>query len=83
MHLAEYGDRFVQCPFFLGNNNEKQRKKNHIRCEGVEKGCTISLVFASDKKKKEYKELYCCSTYGMHKCHIYNMLNRKYGVKDG
>lgn len=81
--MAEYGDRFVQCPFYLGNNNERQRQQQHIRCEGVEKGTTISLVFASDKKRKEYKELYCSSLYGMKKCCIYNMLNSKYGVKDG
>ena len=81
--MAEYGERFVQCPFYLGNNNERQRKNHHIRCEGVEKGTTISLVFASENKRKEYKELYCCCLYGMKRCYIYKMLNSKYGVKDG
>ena len=81
--MAEYGERYVVCPYYLGINNERQRKVNHIRCEGVSKGNTISLVFSSTKSKAEHKRVYCCSIYGMKLCPIYNMLNRKHGVKDG
>lgn len=77
--MDDLRERFVVCPFYLGLNNKRQREINHIRCEGVSNGNTLSLVFASTKSKVEHKRTYCCSIYGMKTCPIYNMLNRKYG----
>lgn len=81
--MAEQGDKFVKCPYYLGNNNERQRQMQHIRCEGVGKGNSISLVFHHPDQMKSYKKYYCCSLDRMKKCLIYAMLNGKYGVKDG
>lgn len=81
--MEEPREKFVVCPYYLGLNNKRQREISHIRCEGVSNGNTISLVFASTKRKADYKRMYCCSMTGMKRCQIYNMLNSKYGVKDG
>ena len=78
--MVDPRERFVVCPYFLGLNNKRQREINHIRCEGVSQGNTISLVFSTTKMKAEHKKTHCCSIYGMKTCPIYSMLNRKYGV---
>ncbi len=78
--MDEPRERFVVCPYYLGLNNKRQREINHIRCEGVSQGNTISLVFASTKSKADHKRTYCCSIYGMKVCPIHKMLDGKYGV---
>lgn len=80
--MGERDERYVSCPYYLGLNNEEQRKKGQIRCEGVSKGNSISLVFGSEKERKEYKRAFCYSIHRCRKCLIHQMLNRKYGVDD-
>lgn len=79
---CERDERYVSCPYYLGLKNEEQRKKGQIRCEGVSKGNTISLVFGSETVRKEYKRTFCYSIQNCRKCLIHQMLNRKYGVED-
>lgn len=81
--MAERSDMYASCPYYLGIYSEKQRKKGQIRCEGVSKGNSISLVFGSDTKRKDYKQRYCYSVLGCRDCLIHKMLNGKYGVDDG
>lgn len=80
--LPERDERFVACPYYLGINSEAQRKKGQIRCEGVSKGNTISLLFGSESDRKAYKRAYCYSIQRCHNCLIHKMLNIKYGVSD-
>ena len=80
--MPERDERYVACPYYLGINNEEQRKKCQIRCEGVSKGNAISLVFGDDRVRREYKREYCYSIKSCRKCLIHQMLNRKYGVND-
>lgn len=80
--MAERDDRYVACPYFIANYSETQRKKEQIRCEGVSKGNTISLVFGSETVRKNYKRNFCYSIHNCRKCLIHQMLNRKYGVDD-
>jgi hypothetical protein len=77
---GERDDRYVECPYYLSNYSEAQRKKGQIRCEGVSKGNTISLVFGSEALRKEYKRKFCYSLQNCRKCLIHQMLNGKYGV---
>lgn len=79
---GERDERYVACPYFLGVYSEAQRKKVQIRCEGVSKGNSISLVFGSETVRKEYKKNFCYSLYNCRKCLIHQMLDRKYGVDD-
>jgi hypothetical protein len=79
---GERDDRYVSCPYYLGNNNEIQRKKGQIRCEGVSKGNSISLTFGSEKDRMNYKHSFCYSIHNCRRCLIHKMLNRKYGVDD-
>lgn len=76
----EYDAKYIVCPYYLGIYNEEQRKKGQIRCEGVSKGNSISLVFGSENQRKEYKKTYCNSITQCQKCLIHQMLDRKYGV---
>ena len=80
--MPERDERYVACPYFLGINNENQRKKVQIRCEGVSKSNTISLMFTSEQERKAYKKAYCYGVHSCRKCLIHQMLNRKYGVGD-
>lgn len=80
--MPERDDRYVVCPYYLGIFSEEQRKKGQIRCEGVSKGNSISLVFGSETDRKVYKRSYCYSITGCRKCLIHKTLNRKYGVGD-
>ena len=80
--MPERDERYVACPYYLGINNEEQRKKQQIRCEGVSKGNAISLVFCSDTERKAYKRAFCYSIHKCRSCLIHQMLNRKYGVDD-
>ena len=80
--MPERDERYVACPYYLGINNETQRKKQQIRCEGVSKGNAISLVFGSENERKAYKRDFCYSIKKCRKCLIHQMLNRKYGVDD-
>ena len=80
--MGERDERYVSCPYYLGLNNEEQRKKGQIRCEGVSKGNSISLVFGSEKERRNYKRAFCYSIHQCRKCLIHQMLNRKYGVDD-
>lgn len=73
---------YVACPYYIGIYSEEQRKKGQIRCEGVSKGNSISLVFGSETQRKEYKQTYCYSIERCQKCLIHKMLDRKYGVRD-
>lgn len=79
---GERDERYVSCPYYLGLLSEEQRKKEQIRCEGVSKGNTISLLFGSSTDRKEYKRTYCYSIQNCRRCLIHQMLNRKYGVGD-
>ena len=79
---GERDDRYIACPYYLGNHSETQRKKQQIRCEGVSEGNAISLVFGSEKDRKAYKKIYCASIHNCRRCQIHQMLNRKYGVTD-
>ena len=74
--------RYVACPYYLGLHKESQQKKCQIRCEGVSKGNSISLVFGSESDRKAYKKRYCFEIQGCRKCLIHRTLNRKYGVDD-
>ena len=76
---AEWSDKYAACPYYLSNYNEEQRKKGQIRCEGVSKGNTISLVFGSETNRRDYKKKYCHDVSNCHKCPIHLMLDRKYG----
>lgn len=80
--MPERDDRYVACPYYLGIYSEEQRKKGQIRCEGVSKGNSISLVFGSETERKAYKRNYCYSITGCRTCLIHKTLNRKYGVGD-
>ena len=80
--MGERDERYVSCPYYLGINNEEQRKKCQIRCEGVSKGNSISLVFGDENIRKAYKRNYCYSIHGCRDCLIHQMLNGKYGVDD-
>lgn len=80
--MPERDERYVSCPYYLGLNNEAQRSKQQIRCEGVSKGNSISLVFGSETERKAYKKAYCYNVHHCRKCLIHQMLNRKYGVDD-
>lgn len=80
--MGERDERYVSCPYYLGLNNEEQRKKGQIRCEGVSKGNSISLVFGSEKDRTAYKRAFCYSIHRCRDCLIHQMLNRKYGVDD-
>lgn len=79
---GERDDRYVSCPYFLSNNNEIQRKKGQIRCEGISKGNTISLTFGSESERMRYKRTFCYSIEKCHSCLIHQMLDRKYEAKD-
>lgn len=80
--MAERDEKYVSCPYYLGRNNEEQRKKEQIRCEGVSKGNSISLVFGNEAERRDYKRAFCYSIHQCRKCLIHQMLNRKYGVDD-
>lgn len=69
-------DKYVVCPYY------KWANKGKISCEGVDDESTIHLVYGDENDTYDYFNDYCCSAYGMHRCLIYRMLNRKYGVKD-
>ena len=67
-------DAEAVCPFFRKND------PNRIRCEGLEKHSTINLVFEDTKKQKEYLREHCCDIEGYKRCHICEMLLKKYEV---
>ena len=72
---------YVACPYYL-KIKDKHLKSNIIRCEGVDKGNAINLVFGLEADRKQYKKTYCYHIKGCRKCLIHQMLNRKYGVDD-
>ncbi len=78
----EYDSANVKCPYYLGNNTKYQNQYVQIRCEGVSKGTSISLMFGSEQVRQSYKENYCYSLLNCNKCLIHSMLDRKYGVND-
>lgn len=78
--MAERDEPYIACPYYLGLNNMKQRVVPTIRCEGVSKGNSISLIFADEKVRKEYKQTFCYDIHKCRQCLIHQMLNRKYGV---
>ena len=80
--MGERDERYVACPYYLGIHSENQRKKVQLRCEGVSKGNSISLMFCSEQERKAYKRTFCYDIHGCRKCLIHQMLNRKYGVDD-
>ena len=80
--MPERDERYVACPYYLGINNENQRMKVQIRCEGVSDGNSISLVFGDEKIRRAYKRNFCYSIHNCRKCLIHQTLNRKYGVND-
>ncbi len=80
--MGERDERYIACPYYLGLNKEDQRKKCQIRCEGVSKGNSISLVFGDENVRKKYKKTYCYNIKGCRECLIHKMLNGKYGVDD-
>ena len=77
MEKSRYVDKFVTCPYYKWSN------PNRICCEGVEANNSTNLAFGNPLHARKYMKDYCCSLYGMQRCLIYRMLNRKYGVKDG
>ena len=77
MGKSRYVDKFVTCPYY------KWSDPNRICCEGVEDNNSTNLIFGNPLNARGYMRDYCCTQYGMKRCQIYNMLNRKYGVKDG
>ena len=79
--MGERDERYIACPYYLVIK-EEHRKNRLIRCEGVSKCNTISLVFGSEKDRIEYKRSFCYSIHECRKCLIHQMLNRKYGVDD-
>ena len=79
--MGERDERYVSCPYYLVIK-EEHRKQRIIRCEGVCKGNTISLVFADENVRRKYKQTFCYSIHGCKKCLIHKMLNGKYGVDD-
>lgn len=77
--MGERDERYIACPYYLVVKQE--HISNHIiRCEGVSEGNTISLVFATENKRKEHKHTYCYSVVGCKRCPIHHMLDSKYGV---
>lgn len=80
-NVGERDERYVSCPYYLVIKKEHQQQRL-IRCEGVSKGNTLSLVFANETERKEYKKAYCYSIHQCRRCLIHQMLNRKYGVDD-
>ena len=76
---GERDERYVVCPYYLVIK-EEHRRNRLLRCEGVSKGNTISLVFCDEKKRSEYKRRYCYSLEGCRRCLIHQTLDRKYGV---
>lgn len=79
--MGERDERYVSCPYYLVIK-EEHRKHRLIRCEGVSKGNSISLVFGTEKDRQEYKRDFCYSVHDCRNCLIHQMLNRKYGVDD-
>ena len=76
---GERDERYVACPYYLVVKQE-QIKSRCVRCEGVNKKTTISLVFSDDKARSEYKRRYCYSIEDCKKCRIHQMLDKKYEV---
>ena len=64
--MKDYEDANVLCPFY--HAVEKQK----IKCDGVEETNATHPVFASEKKKQEYMDKYCCGDWG--DCRYANML---------
>lgn len=79
--MGERDERYIACPYYLVVK-EEHRKHRLIRCEGVSKGNTISLVFGTEEDRKQYKQTYCYHIKGCRKCLVHKMLNGKYGVDD-
>ena len=65
-------DKSVVCPFF------KWSDKNHIGCEGVSVGNTVSLVFGDPNRRNEYKIRHCRSLERYKSCRVCQMLMGKY-----
>lgn len=79
--MGERDERYVACPYYLVIK-EEHRKNRQLRCEGVSKGNTISLVFQTEIDRQNYKRAYCYSIHKCRKCLIHQTLNRKYGIND-
>lgn len=58
-----------QCPFFLFAGRKS------VGCEGITEDCFVRLVFKSEEKTKEHKEIFCEERYK--NCEIYRMLMRE------
>ena len=71
--MANYGSQDFKCPYYKGDDEKK------INCEGTFTNfCT--QIFKSEKKKKLYKEEYCCS-FDYKKCPYCKMLDQNYKSK--
>lgn len=77
--MAEFDAKYVKCPYYIEGNHTYQLKMNQIRCEGIIKNTTISLIFDTKQKEKEHRERYCYQVQECNKCPIHQMLDRKYG----
>lgn len=62
----------VVCPFF------KHTDGNHIVCEGLYGGTTLSINFGDPNDKESYKDAYCRNMDGYHYCRVCVMLEDKY-----
>lgn len=67
-----WDDKFVKCPFFHKNENNK------IVCDGMITRTTLHIVFVSAEDKKNYLKALCCSMKGYHDCPISKMLEDNY-----
>ena len=69
---AYYEEVTIVCPFY------KCSDSNHIKCEGLESGNTITLNFGDPKDESAYKNRYCRNMIRYHDCRICGILEEKW-----
>ncbi len=70
--MSDYNDKYVMCPFYLGQNRKK------IHCEGIAEGVTVHAVFMSSEQKDEYVKAYCNSITRCCECPLHEAAAKKY-----
>lgn len=65
-------DKSIVCPFY------RYADSQHIGCEGVCKGNTLSINFENPNEEKAYKDRHCRSMEGYRLCKVCEMLEAKY-----
>ena len=65
-----FDDVEAKCPFFLSSGKRK------ISCEGITDYCTTCLMFVSEKKRNQHREIFCDARF--QNCEIYRMLVEKH-----